>query len=220
MRATAGRDDYFTQIHKAIRWGLFDVAGAIGRLDVGDRDALERSAQSWSRLSALLRAHTWHEETFIYPLAESKAPLSVHLRHLEHQDLDAAVERIDGGMNRLVTTSDQPSSDDVVAVGRNLSGFIGAYLPHMLEEELTVMPLLWSTCSDDELKVCREAFMAAVGEEENLLTLELMFASLSIPELHVVVESCRMAGGETWAQLSDVAARQGNFQQRAALGLD
>jgi len=219
MKATSGRDDFFTQIHKAIRWGLFDMAGSIGRLDIDDHEALEHMAQSWRRLSALLYAHTWHEETFIYPLAEAKAPQSSHLRHLEHQDLDAVVGRLDEAMTQLTSTPGQPSPDMVLAFGRDLSDFIAAYLPHLLEEELTVMPLLWSTCDDNELKACREAFMASVGEDENLLTLELMFASLDTTELRAVVDGCRAAGGRTWEQLIDVAGRVGSTHQRQVLGL-
>lgn len=117
----------------------------------------------------------------------------IHLRHVEHQDLDAAAGRFDSAMNRLITTSDPPWPDVVVAVG-GLSSFIAAYLPHMGEGEQTVMPVIWSTCSDNENRGCSEVFMAAVGEDENMLTFKPMFASLSVPELQVIVERCRMAG--------------------------
>lgn len=220
MRATTGRDDFFTQIHKAIRWGLFDVAGRLGRIDADDPGAVAEVAASWQRLAGMLRAHTTHEETFIYPLCEAKAPGSTHLRHGEHDELDTMVDALDAAITTLADPGTTPAVGAVLDVGRDLSRFIGAYLPHLLEEELTAMPLLWATCDDTELAACRDAFMACVGPEENLFTLELMFAALDPAELTAVVEGCRTAGGHVWDQLIDVATRVGTLDQRQLLGLD
>ena len=228
MRATAGRDDFFTQIHKALRWGLFDIAGSLGRLDVADADAREGTLVAWRRLSALLHAHTWHEETFIHPLLEAKAPGSSHLRHLEHEVTEGELSRLDEAMETLDPSQGLPTpaggpaaltSEDLNDLGRDLTAFIGAYLPHLLEEELNSMPLLWATCSDDELASCRNAFMASVGTEENELTLELFFHALDNDELAAVVEGCRAAGGIPWEQLCRVAGRLADAGRREALGI-
>lgn len=228
MRATTGRDDFFTQIHKAIRWGLFDAAAALGRLDASDEAARGEVFASWRRLSALLHAHTWHEETFIHPLLEAKAPGSSHLRHLEHEVLEGELSRLDAAMGSLAPpegdavpagAAGEPTVSDINDLGRDLTAFIGAYLPHLLEEELNSMPLLWATCSDAELAECRNAFMASVGPEENELTLELFFQALDTDELAAVVEGCRAAGGTPWEQLCEVAGRLAGPERRSTLGI-
>jgi hypothetical protein len=55
---------------------------------------------------------------------------------------------------------------------------VAAYLPHLHDEETTVMNRIWATCTDDELAATRAAFMAEITPEERALSMELMLPAL------------------------------------------
>ena len=52
------RDDLFTNIHKAIRAGLFDLTVTAGATDWNNPTAVAGFGDTWCRLHALLEAHT------------------------------------------------------------------------------------------------------------------------------------------------------------------
>jgi hypothetical protein len=174
------RDDFFTQIHKGLRKALFDVTVAAGRTDWDDAGAVESLLGTWRPLRALLDAHSEHEDTFFFALAESKLPGSTAARAAEHTALDARLGAVADAIEAAAAARDQALG---LHAYRELSGFVGAYLPHLLEEETAVMPLLWAHCTDGELAACRGAFLAAMTPDMMTQSRDVMLAAMSPSEI-------------------------------------
>ena len=86
--ATPARDDLLTHIHKAIRFGLFDITVSTGRTDWTDPTQVADLDGRWRPLLALLRAHTAHEEDHIFRLLDAGDPGAAGRISDQHRDLD------------------------------------------------------------------------------------------------------------------------------------
>jgi hypothetical protein len=169
------RDDFFTQIHKGLRKALFDLTIAAGATNWADRVAVEELMAAWTPLHELLLSHSVHEDEHFFPLAESKRPGSTRDRGGEHAMLDALLDSTDEVVRHAAATSD---SSDGLAAYRALARFVGAYLPHLDQEETVVMPVIWATTTDEELARTRSRFMASVPPDQLTLSAQLMLAAL------------------------------------------
>jgi hypothetical protein len=190
------RDDFFTQIHKGLRKALFDVTVMAGRTDWDDGASVDALLASWRPLRALLDAHTEHEETFFFALAESKVPGSTAGRADEHLRLDELLHRVGDALETAAASRDQQTG---LHAYRALTAFVGAYLPHLLEEETAVMPLLWAQCTDGELAACRGAFLDAMTPDVAVQSREVMLAAMSPGEIAALQARLAAVAGSTSA---------------------
>jgi hypothetical protein len=169
------RDDLFTHIHKALRLGLFEVtmrAGATDWTDVGDVARLERR---WRPLQGLLESHTRHEDRHILRVLDRHDRSVTAPIDEEHRTLDATLAGIALAFDRAVREHEANAGLDFY---RALACFVGAYLPHLHEEETVVMPRIWELCTDEEIAATRAAFMAELTPDETALSMELMLPAV------------------------------------------
>ena len=61
------RPNYFNNIHKAVRAGLFETALQVARTDLGDLQAAVAAARSVVELMDFLDEHAAHEQGFMFP---------------------------------------------------------------------------------------------------------------------------------------------------------
>jgi hypothetical protein len=169
------RDDLFTNIHKALRLGLFEVtirAGATDWTDAGDVARLERR---WRPLQGLLESHTRHEDRHILRVLDPHdrgvtAPIGE-----EHRALDTMLAGVAVAFDRAAREHDPDAGLDFY---RLLACFVGVCLPHLHEEETVVMPRIWELCTDAEIAATRAAFMAELTPDETALSMELMLPAV------------------------------------------
>ena len=148
------RVDLFTHIHKGLRKGLFDLGVQAGTCDWTNPDDVDALSAAWVALAEFLRAHTGHEEEFIFPLVADQqgAPQE------DHRDLDDLLDDLDARLSRLQV---HPDPEDGLRWYRDYMRYLAATLTHLHIEETVVLPALWQTCSDEQLAGCRAAFLAA-----------------------------------------------------------
>lgn len=173
------RDDYFIWLHKGLRKGLFDLAVQAGATDWGDQRELAGLALDWNCLLGLLRAHARHERRHLFALLECIRPGSTRSVGADHEALERDLDALEAEFSEAVR-------GPVPAAGlswyRALADFIADYLPHLVEEETILMPVLWESCDDEELAATRDSFVAEMGSTEVNLSRRLMLASASGPE--------------------------------------
>lgn len=169
------RDDLFTHIHKALRLALFDVTVAAGRTDWDDAREVAELERQWRPLLGLLRAHTAHEETYIFRLLDACDPIAVEPDHDQHQDLEDLLDDLDGRFDAIVQA---PGPADGLAFYRDLARFVAAYLPHLHDEETRVMSRIWECCTDEEIAATRAAFMADTSPEVHATTLRYLLPAI------------------------------------------
>jgi hypothetical protein len=169
------RDDLFTHIHKALRKGLFDLSVATGATDWTEPAEVAALAEQWRPFVDLLRSHTGHEDRHILRILDPHVPGATEAVTSEHRDLDDLLDDLDA---RFAACCADPSAALGLELYRDLNRFIAAYLPHLHEEEATLMPLVWAECTDEEIAATRAAFMAELTPEESELSMRLMLPAL------------------------------------------
>jgi hypothetical protein len=180
---TALRDDLFTHIHKGLRLGLFEVTINVGRTDWTDQPAVAEIGNQWRPLLGLLRAHTEHEEGHIFRLLDAHDPLAVGPASDQHHDLDDLLDHVASQFDGALRESDAASG---LALYRDLTRFVAAYLPHLHEEETRIMGRIWECCSDAEIATTRAAFMAEMTPEIQSAGLRHMLPAMDQPTRRVL----------------------------------
>ena len=175
---TTVRDDLFTHIHKALRLALFDMAISIGRTDWGDPQEVVSLESSWRPLLELLRSHTAHEDHYIFRLLDSHDPMAVDPAGDQHRDLDDLLDDVAARFDELVA---RPDAAGGVALYRDFNRFVAAYLPHLHDEETSVMRRIWECCSDEEIAGARAAFMADTPPEVMATSLRYLLPAIDTP---------------------------------------
>jgi hypothetical protein len=179
------RDDLFTHIHKGLRKGLFDVTVAAGATNWTDRDDIARFMTQWTAMVDLLRSHARHEDEHILRILDSHDPAATERAAEEHRDLE---DLLDDLAARVEVAASGADAEHGLAVYRDLARFVAAYLPHLHDEETTVMNRIWATCTDEELAATRAAFMAEIGPEERAFSMELMLPALDTPTREALLQ--------------------------------
>jgi hemerythrin-like domain-containing protein len=171
---TSSRVDLFTDIHKALRVALFDVSAAAGATDWDVPEAVTSLAAQWQPLVELLRAHTEHENDYIFRLLDTTS-VALPLPNEDHDHLDGLLDDLD---DQFAALRNDPDAHAALSWYRNLNRYIASTLEHLHAEETTVLPVLWAERSDAELVECRNAFLAATPPHILQTTMSLFSRAL------------------------------------------
>ena len=133
--------DIVLEQHVAAKKGLTEVSNASG----------EQRGELFAALAPVLAAHEAAEEAVIYPA----------LRELGHEATKVADERTreeqaaDQALTKLTGMDAASAEFDIT-----FESFKADVLAHAAKEEAEVLPLLKSSCSDDERRAMGESFLA------------------------------------------------------------
>src|SRR5262245_50241116 len=111
------RPNYFNNIHKAVRAGLFEAALRVARTDFGHSGAAEAAARNVIDLMDFLDEHAGHEQRFVFPELASFAPGLAEGLEAEHVKLEVLQTKIRMLAHRL----HGPLSKDREETGRLLA---------------------------------------------------------------------------------------------------
>ncbi|RYF42466.1 MAG: hypothetical protein EOO25_06620 [Comamonadaceae bacterium] len=176
--APAPRLDMYSGIHKALRALMADTLLALGRMDAHDELELAQATQRVIELVEFCAAHLKHENDFVHPAIEARAPgasgaiAREHAQHLAHvaQIADAAAAlRLQPAESRMAAAA---------ALYRQLALFIAENFEHMNVEETAHNAVLWAHYSDAELAAIHDALVAAIPPEEMMFVARWMIPSL------------------------------------------
>jgi hypothetical protein len=172
------RPSLYRDIHKGIRVMIFDLVQKAGRTDFNEERELSILRNETRSIFELLSGHAEHENTFIGPVVEAKAPELIHLVGAAHDDQEKTLAELE----ELLLSID-PASQSAVSVGHSfvvrLSRFFGDVMVHMSDEEDQIMPALWKTMTDGELMEVHDRLVAAIAPDKMARYLTWMLPSMT-----------------------------------------
>lgn len=190
--ASAPRLDLYGGIHKALRAAMTDALLTLGRCDPQDDADLSAMADTLRELLHFCEQHVAHEDRFMHPAIEARAPgvsddaADDHHGHLEH------IAMLRAELDALLACAPVGRDAAALALYRRLSLFVAENFEHMLIEETRHNSALWAHYSDEELAALHNELVASIAPQEMMATLRWL-----VPF---------MAHGERCAMLADMRA--------------
>ena len=219
--AAAPRVDLYAGIHKALRALMADTLLAVGRMD--SEDALER-AQVTQRVLELLdfcRSHLRHENDFIHPALEARAPgASGKIAHEHEEHLQAIVALADQA-TALLQCEPAARPAAALALYRALSLFIAHNFEHMHVEETAHNAVLWARYTDAELLEIHDRLVASIPPAEMMYVLRWMVPFMNPAERAAMLGDMRdHAPAPAFAAALEVVRPHLGEREWAKLGRD
>ena len=206
--SAAPRLDLYADIHKALRALLSDTLLAVGRMDPGDAAQVAAASQRVAQMLDLCAAHVRHEDRFMHPAIEARAPgttAAVGHDHREHERAIAALRALTG---RLGVTPAPRRAGLARTLYLQLSRFVAHNLDHMCTEETVHNAALWAHYTDAELAALHDALVATIPPEEMMFTLGLMLPAIDAGARAAVLSGLRAGAPEpVFAAVLELAQR-------------
>jgi hypothetical protein len=174
----APRLDLYATIHKALRAAMTDTLGRVGRLDTDDPAEMAATLGQLDELLALCASHIAHENEFLHPAIEARAPGGARRVAGEHVEHLEAIEALNAD-NRALRAA-EPRRRPVLALRlyRHLALFVADNFQHMHHEETAHNAALWAAYGDDELLALHGALVASIPPQEMMAVLGWMVPAL------------------------------------------
>jgi len=191
--AAAPRLDMYSGIHKALRAFMADTLLAVGRMDPADETELAGVAVRVLRLLALCRDHLEHEDRFVHPAIEARAPGASELVAHEHQEHLGRLAQLAAQLEVLRAAPPAQREGEAQALYGALALFVADNFRHMHVEETAHNAVLWARYTDAELAALHDAIVGSIPPQEML-----EIARWMLPSMH---------HGERMGLLADLRAK-------------
>ena len=176
------RFDMYAFIHKALRAMMADTLVAVGRLDPNDPDELVQKVAQVRNLLAACSEHLMHENEFLHPALEERAPGSSANTAVDHAHHQAQIAALHGAVNVLVNAQPTKRAAMAHALYLQLASFVADNLQHMLVEERDNNAALHARYTDAELIALHDRLVASIPPQELAGTLRWMLPNLNAVE--------------------------------------
>jgi len=172
--------DFYKDIHKGIRYSLFQTTIARGSVDPADDAARAVVVEQVRGITHLLDQHAEHEDDFIVPVLEVHAPELADVIHVVHPQLDRRVADLRGLAAEVQVTGGTRARAAVHSLYLELASFTSAYLEHQHFEERTCMYALADALPVDELVAIDQAIVGSIPPDELANGLSVMLPAMNI----------------------------------------
>ncbi|HYM01765.1 MAG TPA: hemerythrin domain-containing protein [Stellaceae bacterium] len=187
------RFDGYKAIHKALRAFMGDTLAAASRMDPHDACDVAKTVEQIKTLLSFCRAHLHHENCFVHPAMEARAPGSSERVAGEHQHHARAIEELALDVLAVETTGGADREAAVGVLYRNLAHFIGENFVHMHVEETANNAVLWRAYTDAELLAIERELVASLTPEETARAARWMVPALNPAERVQFLSGVRQA---------------------------
>ena len=175
----APRMDLYALIHKALRAQMSDALLTLGCADCTDADDLARAVHTVTVLMDACAAHVQHEEHFVHPAIEARAPgASASVAH-DHQEHLTEIAQIRAAALALPAAAAPVRDAMALALYRRLALFVAHNFEHMHVEETAHNAVLWSRYTDAELMAIHDALVASIPPQQMMATLRWMAPAMT-----------------------------------------
>jgi hypothetical protein len=142
--------DIYKNIHKALRYVMFEFSRLMAKHDIGSSDSLVVLQEHFNDLSAFLKEHGHHEDEFFHDALQDQFPDVYASLSKQHEKAEALWQSMESKKAILFS----PKAINAAEWHRfylDVNQFIASYLEHLHYEETVVLPLLWQATSQEEL---------------------------------------------------------------------
>jgi hypothetical protein len=204
---SAGRHNFYREVHKGIRAALGSLVDAAGRTDFQDGSEVESLRTATADCFETLEAHARHETRFVTPLLRAHAGEVGKELDGDHDDQTRTVARLVARLEAI-----DPLSPAAAAEGHGfvvaLSRFVGELLVHMADEEERALPALWAAMDDAALQRMHQELIASLPPDAMARDLALMFPAMNASERVAMLTRMRAtAPPEAYRFVSGLARR-------------
>jgi len=189
--AQAPRFDMYATIHKAIRAFMGDTLLAVGRMDVDDEPELAQTTQRVLELLEFLQSHLTHENEFVHPAIEARAPGDserVEREHVEHAQHLAALA---GSVSALRACHAADRAGVALNLYRELALFVAENFQHMHVEETAHNAALWANYTDGELVEIHHQLVSSIPPAEMMVVARWMVPFMNPAERAAMLADVR-----------------------------
>ena len=191
-QAQAPRVDLYVGIHKALRALLGDTLVAVGRMDVEDDLELAQATQRVLQLLDFMRSHLQHENEFIHPALEARAPGASGVIAHEHEEHEAEIAALAGETTALLNLPAAGRAAAALALYRHLSLFVAHNFEHMHVEETAHNAVLWARYTDAELIALHDALVASIPPQEMMFVMRWLVPFMNPQERAAMLGDMRV----------------------------
>lgn len=179
---TMPRFDMYAGIHKAMRALMSDALTAVGRMDPQDPQDLSAVCERVMELLDFCAAHLEHENTFVHPALEARAPgASERIAH-EHDDHLAHIRSLKQNVATLCSSEPAQTPEQAQALYLALTLFVAENFQHMHMEETAHNAVLWARYTDAELIGIHAALVASIAPADMMYTVRWMVPAMNPAE--------------------------------------
>jgi hemerythrin HHE cation binding domain-containing protein len=185
------RMDMYAGIHKALRALMADTLLAVGRMDSSDELETAQTTQRVLELLDFCRSHLQHENEFVHPAIEARAPgasEAIAHEHEEHEEHIAALAEAVASLRAVPAGGRAAAALDLY---RSLALFIAANFQHMHVEETAHNAVLWARYDDAELMEIHNALVASIPPQEMMFTARWLIPFMNPAERTAVLGDIR-----------------------------
>lgn len=182
LEHSVSRPNYFSNVHKAVRAGLYGTSLRVARTDFGDPEAAAATARDVVDLMDFLDEHAGHEHDFVFPELASFAPTLAADLELEHIKLGELQMKVRALAHRVRRSSGKVREETGPQLARALTGLVAEELRHLDREETEANVAAWASRTDAELAQIQARAQAAMPAETRARFARRMLPALSIRE--------------------------------------
>jgi hypothetical protein len=172
----------YREVHKGLRYALFQLTIEAGAADVTDTGARDELVTHVHGVLELLNDHHDHERDHMEPLIAERAPSLAALVEEGHTETEADMVEIELRTDKLAGAAGR----DAVAAGWDLYGcltmFTARYLAHMGLEEGAVMETLRESTSLEDLFVVQVVLRGSIAPPKMCEFLKVVMPAINVDE--------------------------------------
>ena len=183
----------YRPIHKAIRHMMYATAHSLGVADFEDEKGANAALASLESTISLLITHAGHEEKFVHPALEERAPGFIESFEKDHGSDERAYAQLRKLSSDVASANGGRKSELGNEIYDIYNQFVGTYLDHLYREEHELQQALWDNFTDEELGAIDEAIMADASPELMAQFLTLICGSFNPGDLALMLGG--MKGG-------------------------
>lgn len=143
------RINIFNQIHKGLRYALYDTAQYIQKADFNSESDSEEAISRIKEVLMLFDEHASKEDKFILPAIQSYEPAVTDAFEQEHEkDLQLSADLQHALDSFHYLQSEQEKQEAGKNIDRQFTAFLSFNLEHMAREEKTINEILWRYYDD------------------------------------------------------------------------
>ena len=176
------RPNYFNNVHKAVRAGLFETSLRVARTDFGDPEAASAVARDVVDLMDFLDEHAAHEHDFVFPELASFAPTLAADLEVEHTRLGELQMKVRALAHRVHRSSRRVREETGPQLARVLAVLVAEQLRHLDREETEANVAAWANRTDAELAQIQARGQAVMPAETRDRFTRRMLPALNVGE--------------------------------------
>lgn len=190
-KGSGPRLDTYRHIHKALRALMADTLVNLGRMDPDDNLDMAEATNQVLVMTAICESHVKHENAFIHPAMESRAPGSAAGTAREHREHLESILDLGRAVSALRSARQGHRDGLALTLYHGVGEFIAHNFDHMYVEETTNNPLLWACYTDEELRGIHDDLMASIPPEETMGLLRWAVPYMNPSERAAVLKDIR-----------------------------